>query len=215
MSVVRYYGRNSIVPCDSCRSVIDSFGDVEKALAAHVRRYRGREESKGLAIDFLKYVSKQTSLTDGLCEHWEHLRCEIVSASENLSDVNHSMTAFKLEILRDGLLPYIRGMPNQSFVSASRFRQVATILSLLTKNEDVHLQDGMVSGNQIHPSLTLVKIESVIRQIDRNSKFDVWESGLSKRMTTAVNDQWTGNGDNSISSLYYLLFVHYSYFGRY
>lgn len=115
-------------------------------------------------------------------ESWKGLKDDIISITNNFMNPSTNIKRYKIEILHDGVLPYMKKIQSRVVLDKDRFSQLQSILFLLSNNT----VENTVPN--VHPATTLGAIDNIIREI--NSKGGWFKSELAVSLDRAVKKQW-------------------------
>jgi hypothetical protein len=139
----------------------------------------GGDECKNALKDLLRVAGEISSLAQNNDE-WKQLKETVCNIANQLIDENYKVDAYKLNILRTSVLPYISLMKTRVTLSRQRFHQTQHLLRLLSETE--------CESGKVHPGFTLLAIEDVIRSISREQSW--WKSEFSTKLNQSVNEEW-------------------------
>jgi hypothetical protein len=107
---------------------------------------------------------------------WNTLLSDVSNLTTYLCDPSSQIKQFQLELIQEGVLPYLKTMQNRFIIDKKRFIQVSTILSAISFSDHVH------------PASTLQAIDNVIAEIDKTNY--IWKSTLQENLEKSVDKQW-------------------------
>lgn len=164
--VVKYYGKCDIVVKETVR--VDS------------------------TIQKLVTISGQISKMSKSDKEWNELQTEVESLTHQIVSGAFPLERYRLDIIDDVVLPYLEEMRGRLHFDRARFDQMKRLIAVLTHNfTDISPSNTTtvdVYIPRIHPANILFEVDKIAADI--NSKSTLWQSKLSKLLTTATRKQW-------------------------
>jgi hypothetical protein len=160
-TLVKYYGRDLVIPSTD-PLVMGSLYTL-----------------KGCIEDIIKLKS-----TD---PNWTKLKDSLLRMVAYLTNANINKKLYRLEILNEAILPYIKSMRGSYTMDPARFDQIEYMLDILSDTDRACTSNGMET-NASHPASTFLLCDKLVIEI--NSKAYWMKSSLAKNLETAVNKQW-------------------------
>jgi hypothetical protein len=121
-------------------------------------------------------------------DSWKSLQQDLDYTINTFIDSNSSVSKYKLDILNEAVIPYISSMESSLSIEHFRYFHLSSLLALLSG--DVSNNNNRDNQYQSHPSSTLIELESLVKDINRQSGFGLWPSRLGKYVEQAVQKQW-------------------------
>ena len=116
---------------------------------------------------------------------WKHLSNSLDEFTTVFVNPQCPPKRYQVDVLLEAVIPYLQEIQSRIHTDVTRFHQLQQILSILT-NSNSHL-----SVPTEHTSYdTLLRIDNVIVDIDRQGGLNIWKSSLSTRLSSAVKKQW-------------------------
>ena len=91
---------------------------------------------------------------------------------------------YQVDVLLEAVIPYLQEIQGRIHTDVTRFHQLQQILSILTNSNSHPVPHEHASYD------TLLRIDNVIVDIDRQGGLNIWKSSLSTRLSSAVKKQW-------------------------
>ena len=85
---------------------------------------------------------------------------------------------YQMELIQEGLLPYLGSLKGRMHVDNQRFKQISSIIRIILNNQNDH------------PALVLQRVDDIVLDIKNNAKFHLWKSELLTTLETATEKQW-------------------------
>lgn len=121
-------------------------------------------------------------------DSWKSLQQDLDNTIHTLIDSNLSVSKYRLDILNEAVIPYLISMESSLNIEHSRYFHLSSLLALLSgDHSSINTRDNQ---NLLHPSSTLIELESLVKDINRQSGFGLWPSRLGKSVDIAVQKQW-------------------------
>lgn len=150
--IVKYYGRNTVL-VRSDYLITQTLSSVKEVLD----------------------ISSKNSLSDN---SWKGLKEDATHLMNYLLNEKTNAKRYQIEILHEGVLPYIKTMSKNMVLDKDRFSQLQRLFLLLTNADDA----------STHPAITLIAIDNMIETI--NIKGAWFKSELANSLERVVEKQW-------------------------
>jgi len=126
---------------------------------------------------------------------WKHLSNSLDEFTTTFVNPHSPPKRYQVDVLLDAVIPYLQEIQGRIHTDVTRFHQLEQILSILsTANSNVSIPTEPTSYD------TLLRIDNVIVDIDRQGGLNLWKSSLSTRLSSAVKKQWDPIGTYPILS---------------
>ena len=126
---------------------------------------------------------------------WKHLSNSLDEFTTSFVNPQCPPKRYQVDVLLDAVIPYLQEIQGRIHTDVTRFHQIEQILSILsTVNSNTSVPTEPTSYD------TLLRIDNVIVDIDRQGGLNIWKSSLSTRLSSAVKKQWDPIGKYPILS---------------
>ena len=165
--------------------IMEATGDIAE-INYSVVKYHGRDMIMPSTSPFVTQAIQdlQSIITDLSKKKNDHnidtLREEIVTYLNSMLLPEAKIKRYRLEILKEAIIPYLKKLKNRLSIDLDRFSQIQSLLR--------HLDNDPYIGEPSHPAEILLDIDKTISQI--NSKRGWWKSELAVSLQHAVTRQW-------------------------
>lgn len=120
-----------------------------------------------------------TIATNNGDKNWQGLNDDVSHLANYLFDPDRKLMRYQLELLQEGILPYLGSLKGRIHIDNKRFKQIRGICSAVV-NHDVE-----------HPAVLLQEMDSVLVQIRSESGLNLWKSELQSALQSATDKQWS------------------------
>eukprot|EP01038_Epipyxis_sp_PR26KG_P011914 gene11914-15943_t len=159
--VVKFYGNSGLVP-HSHPVYVSTLAKLTGNTTEIAKIANANKLSKSSASDELL---------------WNGLLDDMSILTNYLSNPESNVKRYQLDLILQGLLPYVGNMTKKMHLDKIRFQQINTLISNLTNTDSYH------------PAIVLSSIDLIV--IDIKSKNYFWKSELQTTLENAVARQWT------------------------
>jgi len=126
-------------------------------------------------------LSQQHYRTNG--SEWKALQESVNSIANHIAGGEYRVDLYKLNLLRNAVIPYIRKLKSRLILNKARFSQIQTLLNLLSCD----VNNGHSIGDD-HPAVTLLMIDDIVASIVREGGW--WKSEFASQLQVAVDYEW-------------------------
>eukprot|EP01041_Mallomonas_annulata_P013302 gene13302-28176_t len=169
ISVVKYFGRDVIIS------------------SANLLVRQSIQELRKIISDFS--VAEITNKD----EKWLGLKEDLIRLTNNLLQPDVILKRYRVELLNDALIPYLKKMKGRINIDNDRFQQLRMLI-FLCDNQNASLH------SHTHPAETLLEFDKIIKQI--NTKRGWWKSELAVALEHATQKQWLPVLSDNRNALY-------------
>jgi hypothetical protein len=110
---------------------------------------------------------------------WKALEDDLKALARFVMDPHRNIRVYQLELIEEGLLPYLGSLKGRMHVDSNRFAQIGEIIHAIIDN---HEED--------HPAMVLEAVDGVVSHIRSTSHLSLWRSELLTTLEAASNKQW-------------------------
>lgn len=111
-------------------------------------------------------------------EIWKNFEKDVSSLTNYMLNPDQRVLQYQMELIQEGLLPYLGSLKGRMHVDNQRFKQISTIIRIILNNQNDH------------PALVLQRVDDIVLDIKNNAKFHLWKSELLTTLETATEKQW-------------------------
>lgn len=111
-------------------------------------------------------------------KNWKGLNDDVSSLANYLFDPDKKLMQYQLELVQEGIVPYLGSLKGRIHVDNKRFAQIRSICNSIVN----HYSD--------HPAVLLQDMDAILRQIRSDAGLNLWKSELQSALQSATDKQW-------------------------
>jgi len=156
--IVKYFGRDVIIRNKNSPLIVESVKELNSIIEVISQGTYKRVDAK-----------------------WSGIRDDLISLSNCLMNPDGAVKRFKMEILKEAIIPYINKMKSRLVIDSDRFHQIQILLSICNPSETTVSSTCSVAD-------TLLEIDKIVLKI--KSKSGWFTSELGESLEHASEKQW-------------------------